>query len=646
MPRKPARIFDARPDTVDFRDRMFVPTLVEVPEAVPLSNYLKRWNGRPLVLDQGSEGACTGFGLAAVCNFLLRVRKVRPSRTPVSPRMLYAMARRYDEWPGEDYDGSSARGAMKGWHKHGVCSETAWPRRDADGELDGARARDAARRPLGAYLRVNHKDLVAMHAALAEAGILYACATTHSGWERVRQKDGTIPEGNSTLGGHAFAIVGYDRDGLWIQNSWGRGWGKGGFARLPYDDWLEHGYDVWAARLGVPVTIRENAALGVRIGGLVTAELSYADLRSHVVTLGNDGRLRRTGTYANTPADLERIVLRDLPRITSRWKKKRILLYAHGGLVPEKNALQRIENYVPVMREREVFPLAFVWRTDLWTTVKNLLADALRRRRTERILDDTKDFLLDRLDDALERLARMLGGKAVWAEMKENALLATAREDGGARQVARLLGTLADRDPSVEIHLAAHSAGSILLAPLVGSLTAPGAEGRRRKIATCTLWAPAASVALFRETYLPAIRRRAIGRYAQFHLTDAAERDDHCARLYNKSLLYLVSNALEEAPRPFLRRDGTPIVGMAKFVEADGELAALFRSPHAVAIAAPNGGEPGSPDASGAVHHGDFDDDRATLAATLARITGRPEPGAGFVFPRSAVSTAERRQRL
>ena len=40
--------------------------------------------------------------------------------------MLYEMAKRYDEWPGEDYDGSSARGAMKGWHKHGVCSDEHW----------------------------------------------------------------------------------------------------------------------------------------------------------------------------------------------------------------------------------------------------------------------------------------------------------------------------------------------------------------------------------------------------------------------------------------------------------------------------------------------------------------------------------------
>ena len=36
--------------------------------------------------------------------------------------MFYELAKLYDEWPGQDYEGSSCRGALKGWHKHGVCS--------------------------------------------------------------------------------------------------------------------------------------------------------------------------------------------------------------------------------------------------------------------------------------------------------------------------------------------------------------------------------------------------------------------------------------------------------------------------------------------------------------------------------------------
>lgn len=635
------RVLDARPDTIDFRDRMFVPTLAEVPEKIPLAAFKKRCGGRPLVLDQGTEGACTGFGLAAVCNFLLRTREVYPSRAASSARMLYAMARRYDEWRGEDYDGSSARGAMKGWHKHGVCSRSLWSDTDDGERLDDARAQDAAKRPLGAYFRVNHRDLVAMHAALAEVGILFASATTHSGWDRVDARTGRIPPGKRLLGGHAFAIVGYDADGFWIQNSWGAGWGKGGFGHLAYADWLDHGYDVWVARLGAPVRIAGGGNVGTKLGGLATSKLSFPEIRPHVVSLGNDGRLRRSGTYGNDEEDVRRLFERDLPRVTAGWKRKRVLLYAHGGLVPEDNALQRIENYLPAMLENEIYPLAFVWKTDFWTTIGNILHDALRRRRTEGVLDAAKDFMLDRLDDTLERIARVVRGKAVWDEMKENALLASASAEGGARIVASCLERLAASDPKVGIHLAAHSAGSILLAPFAKGLAASGLS-----VETCTLWAPACSVALFKDAYLGPIEEGRIARYAQFNLTDAAERDDHCARVYHKSLLYLVSNALEEKARPVFRQDGTPILGLDKFVAADRDLARLFRGRRAEYVTAPNDAEEGSASASRARHHGDFDDDAATLRATLARVLGRGATRTEFSFERSAASTRDRRQAL
>jgi hypothetical protein len=67
--------------------------------------------------------------------------------------MLYEMAKRYDEWPGEQYSGSSARGAMKDWHKHGVCGDECWPyhTKKQDQRLNDARTSDALIRPLGAY---------------------------------------------------------------------------------------------------------------------------------------------------------------------------------------------------------------------------------------------------------------------------------------------------------------------------------------------------------------------------------------------------------------------------------------------------------------------------------------------------------------
>ncbi len=645
-PRKIQRTLDAVRDTLDFRDRMFVPTLIEVAPRIPLRDYLA-W--KVPILNQGTEGACTGFGLATVANYLLRRRR-DPEKVNVSPRMLYEMAKRYDEWPGEKYEGSSARGAMKGWHKHGICLEADWPFKPKKA-LAAERWQSASRRPLGAYFRVNHRDLVAMHSAIAEVGILYATATVHAGWDEVGNS-GIIPLREKELGGHAFAIVGYDDRGFWIQNSWGTRWGREGFGLVSYDDWLDHGTDVWVARLGAPVKLHTAEAMAVSFTAAAKGSRSYVfcDLQPHIVSLGNDGELRTDGTYGTDATEVADIFRTALPRVTAHWKKKRVLLYAHGGLVPEDSALQRVADYRAAMLEAEIYPLAFIWRTDFWTTLKNILDDALSRRKPEGILDASKDFMLDRLDDALEPLARLLSGKSQWDEMKENALLATTSAKGGARVVLSELLQLCAKDPTVEVHVAGHSAGSILLAPLVERLAAAPLPSGPRKgkpvpIESCTLWAPAITTALFKTTYLPAAKSGRIKRLALFTLTDEAEQDDSCAGIYHKSLLYLVSHAFERKARIPVFRSGEPILGMEKCIEDDKELRDFFRAGTADWVLSPNDAPLESGRSSRAKAHGAFDDDEATLRATLRRILAQ-ETDVAIPMHRSATSQRDLRSRL
>lgn len=151
-------------------------------------------------------------------------------------------------------------------------------------------------------------------------------------------------------------------------------------------------------------------------------------------------------------------------------------------------------------------------------------------------------------------------------------------------------------------------------------------------IETCAFWAPACAIDLFN--------------VALFNLTDDTERDDHCARIYNKSLLYLVSNAFEERPRIPLFRDGEPMLGMDKFVSKDRALKDLFGRRFAACIKAPNQKVDGSEDASRARCHGDFDDDKATVKATLARILTRKGVRTAMSFPRSRSSARNLRKRM
>ncbi len=163
---------DARPDRIDLRDRSYHPPLILLSPEFPPSDYVTNYFStyKSLVLDQGKEGACTGFGLACTINYLLWRRAILEQHDgkqlkkvnmppPVSQRMLYHLARFYDEWPGEDYEGSSCRGAVKAWHKHGVCSLKLWPYINTKGQARFVEPKkgwqeDAAERPLGIYYRI------------------------------------------------------------------------------------------------------------------------------------------------------------------------------------------------------------------------------------------------------------------------------------------------------------------------------------------------------------------------------------------------------------------------------------------------------------------------------------------------------------
>jgi len=217
--------------------------------------------------------------------------------------------------------------------------------------------------------------------------------------------------------------------------------------------------------------------------------------------------------------------------------------------------------------------------------------------------------------------------------MKENAI-AASQPGGGLALVADLLRDLTKRFRSLRIHLIGHSAGSILLGGLIERM-ASGSKGV--PVETCTLWAPACTMDVYQNQYLPSIRSGAIRNFTLFTLTDKAERDDSCANIYHKSLLYLVSNAFESALQkaPFLReRNGEALLGMAKFVS---RLPAAQRNWDWVQ--SPNANPNSSLEASAAKAHGAFDDDPATLASTLGRIAGVAKVSrAGFAHHPSAAA--------
>ncbi|HIC80050.1 MAG TPA: peptidase C1 [Kiloniellaceae bacterium] len=612
-------------DPLDLRDLMYESSLSELPFSLDHRPYV------PRVLDQGREGACTGFGLAAVVNFLhynrsefseARRRRYRSQKNGASARMLYEMAKRYDEWEGENYDGSSIRGAMKGWSRHGVCSWGDWPyETDDPGRLTPQRQLAALKHPLGAYYRVRHLHLNQMQSALNEVGILYASAAVHEGWYEVNKRSGRIPYRSAKVGGHAFAIVGYDERGFWVQNSWGPTWGLKGFCHLGYDDWLENGYDCWVARLGVPTAAL--AEEGTRLRGRV-ADFDYIphesvvleNIRPHFVNLGNDGRFSSTGLYSSDEREVDEVVLEGFKETSAAWEgPKKLLVYCHGGLNSEKASAARIASLRPTFLANQIYPLHFMWETGFGDAVSGIVEDAFRKGRFKGWGSELKERFFDLVDEGVELGARGLG-KPVWSQMKQNAALASTDPEGGARYTAaRIKACFAELDGTAELHLVGHSAGSIFLAHLI-----PVLKALEMPVKTLTLYAPACSTALFEDTILRELGET-VERCAVFNLTDATERDDSVGSVYHKSLLYLVSEAFEA-------KRGTPLLGMEAFLETGPGAKArralgkpVFDNGKSVVrgFNLPAAFKP----ASESTTHGGFDNDEATLNATLRLVTGR-----------------------
>jgi len=652
QPPSRSRTFDAVPDRVDVRDWFYRPSLRALPDVLVNCDLV------PKVLDQGRQGACTGYALAGVINCLLRQRAIERF---VSPKMLYDMARRYDEWPGDSYSGSSARGAMKGWIRHGVATEKTWTRDNHDlsflqSVIDAKSGRtvadEALQTPGGAFYRVSHREVRHMHAALVELGVLYCTLMVHDGWRldppgdpvtvhyswAGNERSRTLPiikrSGRAT-DGHAIAIVGYTSAGFIVLNSWGPSWGEGGFALLPYEDFLMHATDVWAAQLGVPVNVdlwNEGAADTTAGLQRATASIPLNEVRPYIIDAGNNGKLSDAGDYWTTEADVARLFNETIPAASADWPTKRVLLYLHGGLNTEGEVAKRVIAFRDVFLKNQIYPLHLMWESGAGESFKDIFRNAIGDDRAGAAdwMSKLRDGYLEARDRTVELTVSRVGG-SLWSSMKSNArLMSQDPQHQGALQIAAksVNSALKGTKTPWEFHVVAHSAGSIVAAHAIGLFSDQEAQ-----FASLQFMAPAVRVDDFKQLVLPFIGKTCPVP-TLYVMSDVGERDDNvgvgAVTPYGKSLLYLVSNAFEG------KRD-TPLLGMARYItpqpdvdasDVDSQLHELFSRPvngHPSLVIAGVEGDKFS--MSRSESHGGFDNDPDTMNSILRRILGHePNP--------------------
>ena len=618
VPQLAGRTLNTHPDPPDLRDRIYEPALLDLK-----IRFDPPGRDDSPVLDQGREGACTGFALAGVVNLLNARRRASsaldlPQR--VSPRMLYEMARIHDEWPGETYDGSSVRGALKGLFHNGVCREKLAPYKPGETgwTLSVKQSKDARATGLGAYYRLR-PEIIDYHAALNEAEAIFAAARVHRGWQN--PKGGVIARSEVHEGGHAFMIVGYDESGFLIQNSWGEDWGgfKGhpGIAHWSYADWSRNIMDAWVLRLSVPTPeafdLTNSKALyqgEIKGAAAQIPEPKRNEIIGHVIHI-DDGKLVETGRYG-TPLETIRETGRHLTADGRREdqdggpKYDHLMFYAHGGLNSVGGSARRTAKMKEVFKRNRIYPVHFMWESGFMEE----FADVFKRAfvKTEERVGGFADFN----DWVIENFARV-PGRALWREMKRDADRAFQSQAGGFEAVKALLAANAKRKTPLVVHLVGHSAGSIMHGELLASLAGMGSAGAPVK--TCSLMAPACTIDFFRKAYEPRIGkagRGGLGKLVQYNLIKQRELDDTVGP-YRKSLLHFVSNAFEEKRQ-------MPLLGME--IYADDLTLKPAHTLHYAGRAAAR---------TDSKSHGGFDNDRKTMNDILATILRRkPSAADGF----------------
>ena len=322
----------------------------------------------------------------------------------------------------------------------------------------------------------------------------------------------------------------------------------------------------------------EEAVVFRGTGQITTAaargvEVTAADLvalRPHVINL-NEGMLTEGGKFSTLPEDVERIFGEDMekafadpaafgmpPRAAN--EPFRIMIWAHGGLISEKNGLAIATKHLQFWKENGIYPIYFVWETGLMQTLGQLLRSLGSGGR------DARNFFSDNITDPLIETRAARGGRGedlVGNEAQRRAgQHAAGRRDQDRRgaEERSAIGMPA----IVQLHAAGHSAGAIFHAhflPVAFDAGVPDVEQLH-------FLAPAIRVDTFKSQLMPPIGSR-IKHLALFTMVKDQELDDNCAKVYRKSLLYLIRLSLEKDEK-------AEILGLEESLRRDRDVARLL----------------------------------------------------------------------
>lgn len=220
-----------------FQDSISGGALRAVTAPPPSVDLRKRWW---TINDQEDTGSCVGW---ATADGVVRYQMVMANRLPknqlLSPRFVWMASKETDEFTARadtflEGAGTSLKAAMDIVRKFGAVKETLLPFHIVTKMhvgTENAFYAEAAQRKVAAYFNLQ-RNLNQWKQWLSTNGPILAALSVDQTWDNATATGGNIDVfmPNTARGGHAIAIVGYLASGRFIvRNSWGTGWGDGGF---------------------------------------------------------------------------------------------------------------------------------------------------------------------------------------------------------------------------------------------------------------------------------------------------------------------------------------------------------------------------------------------------------------------------------
>lgn len=245
-------------DPVDERDYQ-LSSLKQITSPQSLPYRVDYSNEMSSIKNQGRTPMCVGFAVAATKEWqeqqeYLKEKKQgskykrKESHYDLSESWIYWNCKKIDNFP--DSGGTNIRSAMKVLNKLGVPQEKAWPfteDMDNPGKPASWSKMTAKWKKIKSYHRINNTnellDYLANHGPLVTGVLVFRTFYYPDNSGHV-----SMPDSNEDpLGGHALAVVGYDRsqNKIFFKNSWGS-WGNQGYGSFSFEYWQNYLMDTWA----------------------------------------------------------------------------------------------------------------------------------------------------------------------------------------------------------------------------------------------------------------------------------------------------------------------------------------------------------------------------------------------------------------